>query len=600
MKGRTKASSGRPKDLKGLVRDALRTTSVGHGMHGRGYVIDRDGSSWFVKVPLEDDDPAEEMKDKRALASEVRIGEALRAAGFDRFIRPSWLVRDGAIVALVRPAGHVLEHAEISGELFIELERFLSDVEDAGWRVRDDIQLAQDDHGVFLTDLGAWKKASKPNAKSELLIRLREMAHWSFGTDEETLLTLPEMQGHERWLRKQIKAGTMPRVQPVRERTQWLPGIEERLEAGLSVPESFEKIVREIAASGGEDEDDDEDDVRDNPSSGRAAPSGDRCPIQIPADAYVIHGGAMVTEVYYGLRGAARVLVDERCAAMREAGYNAAVRLLTAAGVVALSVALDASLPPPPWPPLMPTSAVRTYRVAGAPVLLGARFANPRETIGGSGEAARKSNPIDPRSITNYSRTTAELEEFCLFAIIVAGKRADMQAAALARFLAPSDGLSPFEYVRRLASAGELKGAVESARLGQYGRVVGAFATVASSGLDLSTCGPEDLERVPGIGPKTSRFVILHSRRGVRCAALDTHILAWLREKGIEAPTSTPQASGTYGRLEREFLRLVDERGGDVAAIDLEIWKSRQVRAKTKDQAPAGQTKPRKPRKPKA
>ena len=42
---------------------------------------------------------------------------------------------------------------------------------------------------------------------------------------------------------------------------------------------------------------------------------------------------------------------------------------------------------------------------------------------------------ITPTSITNYNRTEEELEEFLMFAILVAGKGAEMQAKKLDEFL---------------------------------------------------------------------------------------------------------------------------------------------------------------------
>jgi hypothetical protein len=36
---------------------------------------------------------------------------------------------------------------------------------------------------------------------------------------------------------------------------------------------------------------------------------------------------------------------------------------------------------------------------------------------------------IDPNKVTNPARTPAELEEFLLFCLVVAGKNADQQAA---------------------------------------------------------------------------------------------------------------------------------------------------------------------------
>lgn len=185
---------------------------------------------------------------------------------------------------------------------------------------------------------------------------------------------------------------------------------------------------------------------------------------------------------------------------------------------------------------------------------------------------------IDPRRITDYERSEHELEEFLLFSVVVAGKRSDVQSQKLAAFLASSRAASPFGAVRALARRGALEAAVRRQKLGQYTRIVGAFHAVAHGGVDLATCSAGELEAVPGIGPKTSRFFLLHSRRGARVAALDTHILAWMRSQGYAAPAATPQGSAAYLRLETAFLGLADAAGVSPAEFDLGIWKSRQKR----------------------
>jgi hypothetical protein len=187
---------------------------------------------------------------------------------------------------------------------------------------------------------------------------------------------------------------------------------------------------------------------------------------------------------------------------------------------------------------------------------------------------------VDPRAITQFSRTVPELEEFLLFAIVVAGKRSDLQSRKLDAFLRSGPrASSPFGVIRSLQRRGKLVEGIEAQRLGQYRRIGAAFACVASAGLDLRACSVADLEAIPGIGPKTARFFLLHSRPGVRVAALDTHILSWMRSQGFKTPAVTPQSAAAYGRLERQFLALADRAGVTVADFDLDIWKGRQTGA---------------------
>ena len=95
---------------------------------------------------------------------------------------------------------------------------------------------------------------------------------------------------------------------------------------------------------------------------------------------------------------------------------------------------------------------------------------------------------------------------------------------------------------------------------------------LVSRGLNLSSCSIEDLERVVGIGPKTARCFVMHSRRGARHAGLDTHVLKYLKSRGVDVPKSTPTGR-RYAELERIFLDMADESGKSPAEFDLEIWK---------------------------
>ena len=100
--------------------------------------------------------------------------------------------------------------------------------------------------------------------------------------------------------------------------------------------------------------------------------------------------------------------------------------------------------------------------------------------------------------------------------------------------------------------------------------------------IDLNCVSIAGLVQVEGIGPKSARFFVMHSRRNQRIATLDVHILKWLRSMGINAPRQTPQNEVTYKKLENRFLELADERGKTPAELDLEIWKKNQKKVLTK------------------
>lgn len=178
---------------------------------------------------------------------------------------------------------------------------------------------------------------------------------------------------------------------------------------------------------------------------------------------------------------------------------------------------------------------------------------------------------VDPRKITKYDRDDRELELFFLFTIFVANKPAMVTAEKLT---------SMFQNIRRLPRA-YLKWLGPTKRmnlwrrhkLGQYTRIEGAVA--ASLDLPLRTCLVGHLTGVPGIGNKTARYFLLHSRRAANYAVIDTHILKYLRAKGFSAPTSTPSTNNQYEILECLWLEEIkrDFPGMTAAEADLAIWR---------------------------
>jgi thermostable 8-oxoguanine DNA glycosylase len=181
--------------------------------------------------------------------------------------------------------------------------------------------------------------------------------------------------------------------------------------------------------------------------------------------------------------------------------------------------------------------------------------------------------PIDPQNITDTQRSDAQLEQFLLFAISVAGKRAAMTSSKLDQFLAGHGELTPFEYLQ--AWDATLLSIAERVRLGQYKRIVRAFREVVKFKGKLRRITFDDLVGVFGIGPKTANFFLLHSREGYSCAVLDTHILRWMREThGVATPKTTPSGK-RYHELAEVCQQLMAKSYPDrtMADADLEIWK---------------------------
>jgi len=183
---------------------------------------------------------------------------------------------------------------------------------------------------------------------------------------------------------------------------------------------------------------------------------------------------------------------------------------------------------------------------------------------------------IDPSNITNYNLTHPELEATLIFWIFAAGHNAKSTAKGVEQFLGEiySKTLknTPFAAMREL-DWHKVVLILSGSGLGCWRVKSRTLYELIHSNLNLKTCSIEDLEKVFGIGPKTARCFVMHSRPNIRAAGLDTHLLKFLRDKGISVPKSTPTGK-RYKELEQQFLKLCDEANKTPAAYDLEIWRN--------------------------
>ena len=187
-------------------------------------------------------------------------------------------------------------------------------------------------------------------------------------------------------------------------------------------------------------------------------------------------------------------------------------------------------------------------------------------------------------NITNYNRTKSELECFLLFCIVVAGKTAYIQARKLDEFLTSvhtrlmmPEHINPFQSLKSAEQHGILFEEIKKAKLGQYKKIYSGFKYISEKEYNLNKMTPEILEKIPGVGMKTSRFFLLHSDIFYtnKIAILDTHILKFIKENIDErAPKSTPVIPLTYRFWEDMFLRWCSDNNKNMAEFDLEVWKS--------------------------
>lgn len=185
---------------------------------------------------------------------------------------------------------------------------------------------------------------------------------------------------------------------------------------------------------------------------------------------------------------------------------------------------------------------------------------------------------IDPTKVTNYNLTDAQLEEHILWWVCAAGKNGVVAAKCLDNLLTTLKnmirGNTPFELVKNEPN---LAYWMSESGIGCYNNKSKTFKALATSGINLRTCGVDDLENINGIGPKTARCFLIHSRPNQKLAGLDRHILSWLSDLGYKVPKSTPVGK-QYKQIEQWFLNEVDKSGKTVSQLDLEIWNKYRVK----------------------
>jgi len=187
-----------------------------------------------------------------------------------------------------------------------------------------------------------------------------------------------------------------------------------------------------------------------------------------------------------------------------------------------------------------------------------------------------------------YDGTDDQLQQFLLLACVVAGKTAATQQKKLESFLVHvwrevPQATTCFQALQAIDDSLLLEYLV-LVKMGQYNRLkllIRALVTAEQNNyLNLRTCSAQDLEAFKGLGPKTARFFLLYTRRDIRVAVLDTHILRWMQDNqqklllppGHSIPKSTPSGK-RYAELETAFLGYCESNNLKLSDFDFELWK---------------------------
>ena len=161
---------------------------------------------------------------------------------------------------------------------------------------------------------------------------------------------------------------------------------------------------------------------------------------------------------------------------------------------------------------------------------------------------------INSTKITNYNSSKGELQALIIFWVLAAGKTAKNSEKILSLLL-PKREL-PFTQLNNYSEK-KLAEKLKSLGCGCYNNKAKTLYQISHSNYDLFKCSLDELEKIYGIGRKTSRGFILHTRKNAQIAILDTHILKYLDQEGIpDVPKSTPPSKSEYECLEKCFLSI--------------------------------------------
>ena len=184
---------------------------------------------------------------------------------------------------------------------------------------------------------------------------------------------------------------------------------------------------------------------------------------------------------------------------------------------------------------------------------------------------------IDPMNLKGCSP-----EELAMFAVCVHGKNAKVQAEKFNDILealqATNSDLRPLSIWMTMDDTEQMD-LLKQYRLGQYSKVAKAWNHLTAVTPPFTV---ENLMKVPGIGPKTARFITVYGGTDTERAILDVHVIRWLRKQKLWPYPRAPKNASEYAQGERIFLAQARKLGMTPAELDTKIWQAFQRGAPTK------------------
>lgn len=179
------------------------------------------------------------------------------------------------------------------------------------------------------------------------------------------------------------------------------------------------------------------------------------------------------------------------------------------------------------------------------------------------------------------NKTPDTLMGFLMFGIAVAGKNSRTTSNKIKDLVdsSSSNTGSPVKAVQNMYASEQLfPGVIEQAlriqKTGKYKVLTKAYSYLGSRPFDLATISLDELLSIPGVGPKTARYFLMYGQESTKHAALDTHILKFLREfLGINAPKQTPGNPKLYAELENSFVTQAEQLKLTPKELDNLVWQ---------------------------
>ena len=188
---------------------------------------------------------------------------------------------------------------------------------------------------------------------------------------------------------------------------------------------------------------------------------------------------------------------------------------------------------------------------------------------------------IDPDNVTNFDLTEGQLQLNILFWICAAGKNGHTSSRCLCnllnKFSIQNNETNPFDIILKIK---DLPKELKNHGIGCYNNKSRTINELINKKINLKECSIEDLESIWGMGSKTVRCFLIHTRKNQRLAGLDRHVLRFLQETGYNVPKNSPNKK-QYRELEKIFIKIADELNKTPSELDLEIWKKKRILPKT-------------------